>query len=152
MKISSIQAALLGGLIAGTIDIGAASLINGRDPTIIAEFIAGGLLGKAALAGGLQIVALGVVLQWAMSILIAAIFVVSASRVAILKRQWLAGGLAYGVGVFFVMNYVVVPLSARLAPINTHGATVLTMPILPFHFGSSRSAKLFGGSVTNVEL
>jgi hypothetical protein len=32
--------------------------------------------------------------------------------VTILKRQWLAAGLAYGVVVFFVMNYVVVPLSA----------------------------------------
>src|SRR5438552_2068657 len=29
-----------------------------------------------------------------------------------LKRWWIAGGLAYGVGIFFVMNYVVVPLSA----------------------------------------
>jgi hypothetical protein len=29
-----------------------------------------------------------------------------------LRRRWLAGGLAYGVVIFFVMNYVVVPLSA----------------------------------------
>ena len=34
---------------------------------------------------------------------------------------------------------VVLPLSYRLAACSTHGPTVLTMPILPFHFGSSRS-------------
>ena len=52
------------------------------------------------------------VLQWAMSILIAAISVLAAARIPRLDRHWIPGGLLYGVVVFFVMSYVVVPLSA----------------------------------------
>ena len=41
-------AIFLGGLVAGTVDIGAASLISGRDPLFILHVIAGGLIGKDA--------------------------------------------------------------------------------------------------------
>ena len=48
-----LTAILLGGLIAGTLDIGAATLISGKGPGFICQFIAGGLLGKkAAFTGG----------------------------------------------------------------------------------------------------
>ena len=109
---SILGAILLGGFVAGTIDIGAAALINTASVPVILKAIASGVLGKASFKLGMEAESLGVLLQWAMSILIAAIFVVTASRVTLLKRQWLAAGLAYGVVVFFVMNYVVVPLSA----------------------------------------
>jgi hypothetical protein len=103
---------LLGGVIAGTVDIGAACLINGRGPEIILRAIASGVLGKASFRMGMPAAALGLVLQWAMSVLIAAIFAVGSSRLRIVRRNWIASGVAYGVVVFFVMNYVVVPLSA----------------------------------------
>ena len=99
-------------MVAGTIDIGAASLISGRNPVFISQFIAGGLLGKAALDGGMQTAALGVALQWAMSILIAAIYVLASTRLEVLRRSWLLFGILYGIPVYFVMEYVVVPLSA----------------------------------------
>jgi uncharacterized membrane protein YagU involved in acid resistance len=103
---------LLGGIIAGTIDIGAASMINGAKPTRILQAIASGLLGKSAFDGNSVTVALGLVLQWAMSIIIASIFVVAVRWKPALRRHWVKAGLAYGVGVFVVMNYVVLPLSA----------------------------------------
>lgn len=111
-KLSSPQAALLGGLIAGTIDIGAAALINGRSPLLICRFIAGGLLGRGALDAGAWVVALGLGLQWAMSIAIAAIYVLAGERLQALRRNWALFGVLYGVPVYFVMEYVVVPLSA----------------------------------------
>ena len=111
-RISYLQAILLGGLIAGTVDIGAASLINGRSPVFIGQIIAGGLLGKASLEGGMRTAALGVVLQWAMSIIIAAIYVLASTRLDALRRSWLLFGVLYGIPVYFVMEYVVVPLSA----------------------------------------
>jgi hypothetical protein len=111
-KLSYLQAILFGGLIAGTLDIGAASLISGRNPVFISQFIAGGLLGKPALEGGLQNAALGVALQWAMSILIAAIYVFASTRLEVLRSRWLLSGIAYGIPVYFVMEYVVMPLSA----------------------------------------
>ena len=106
------RAILAGGLIAGTIDIFAASLISHFNPMVITRFIAGGLLGKAALDGGLQASLLGLVLQWAMGLLIAAIFVLAATRMRWMLQRPVVAGLLYGVVVYFVMNYVVVPLSA----------------------------------------
>src|SRR5271169_6849806 len=103
---------LLGGIIAGTVDIGAAALINTASVAVILQAIASGILGNASFEQGIEAEVLGLLLQWAMSILIAAVFVITASRLSLLKRRWLAAGLAYGVVVFVVMNYVVVPLSA----------------------------------------
>ena len=104
-------AILLGGFIAGTLDIGAAALINGRNPLAILLFIASGAIGKSSFQGGLPAVILGLVLQWLMSLVIAAIFVLLSHRIPQLKRHWIAAGLSYGVGIFVVMNYLVMPLS-----------------------------------------
>ncbi len=112
----ALAAILWGGLIAGTIDIGAASLISGYNPLVILKYIAGGVLGKAALAGGPSIAVLGLLLQWVMSIIVAAIFVVATRRRAALANQWSVWGVIYGAVIFVVMNYVVVPLSALHAP------------------------------------
>jgi uncharacterized membrane protein YagU involved in acid resistance len=109
---SALAPILLGGFIAGTIDIGAACLINRVGPIIILQAIAGGILGRHSFRYGLPAAALGLALQWLMSNLIAAIFVLATRWLPRLKRQWLAAGLAYGVVVFLVMNYVVLPLSA----------------------------------------
>ncbi len=109
-------AILYGGFVAGSLDILAAALINRVDPLIIMRAIASGLLGRAAFQGGLPVAMLGLLLQWAMSLLIAAIFVFAARRLAWLGRRWVAAGLLYGVVVFVVMEYVVVPLSAAAKP------------------------------------
>ncbi len=105
-------AAILGGLIAGTVDIGAAALISGIDPSVVQQFIAGGVLGPAALRGGAYTMWLGLFLQWGMSVLIAGIFVLAALRVRWVAARWVLAGLGYGAIVFVVMNYAVMPLSA----------------------------------------
>jgi len=107
-----VRGIVLGGLVAGTIDIGAACLISGHRVGFILHTIAGGLLGMSSYAGGLPTAILGLVLQEAMGLLIAAVFGLAARRVATLARFWIPSGLAYGVVIFAVMNYVVVPLSA----------------------------------------
>lgn len=107
-----LRAILAGGFIAGTVDIGAAVLINMIDPRIILRFIAGGVLGKVALQGGAGAAWFGLFLQWSMSLLIAAIFVFAALRLRWLTARPILAGLVYGVAVFVVMNYVVVYLSA----------------------------------------
>jgi hypothetical protein len=122
---------VVAGLVAGTIDIGAACLISGRDPVFICQTIAGGLLAKAAHAGGMGAAALGLGLQWAMSMLIAAVYVIGSRLAPGLARRWVLAGLAYGVVIFVVMNYVVVPLSAwRVVPhftARTFGENLLAM-------------------------
>jgi hypothetical protein len=108
----ALRAAIYGGFIAGSIDIFAPVLIYWINPLSVLRFIAGGVLGReAARAGGLASAALGLALQWIMSIIIAAAFVGAALRLCALVRHWASAGIAYGVVVFFVMNYGVRPLS-----------------------------------------
>jgi uncharacterized membrane protein YagU involved in acid resistance len=108
----ALGAIVLGGMVAATIDIGAACLINGRSVTFILHSIAGGLLAKASFSGGTRTALLGLALQELMGVIIAAIYAVGARVMPVLSRRWIWSGLAYGVIIFFVMNYVVVPLSA----------------------------------------
>ncbi len=112
MRLTPLAAVLLGGFIAGTVDIGAASLISGFSPIIIFHAIASGLLGKASFHEGIPAVLLGLGLQWVMGILIATIYWIGMYRFTKLRRRWVLAGVVYGVLVFIVMNYVVVPLSA----------------------------------------
>lgn len=107
-----IKAILVGGLVGGTIDIFSASLITLLSPLLIMRFIAGGLLGPEVIKGGLDISFIGLLLQWLMGIIIAAIYVLASRRLAWMHRDWRVTGVAYGVPVYFVMTYVVVPLSA----------------------------------------
>ena len=114
MRHSFLTAVVVGGAVAGIVDIGAASAINGFvDPVRICKFIAGGLIGlKTARAGGMEIAALGLALQVGMGILIALIYNVGANVLPVMRRRWLPAGIAFGIPVFIVMTYVIVPLSA----------------------------------------
>jgi hypothetical protein len=107
-----LKAILWGGLVAGTVDIFAASLISMLSPLLIMRFIAAGLLGPGVIKGGLDISLIGMLLQWLMGLIIATIYVVAARRMAWMHRDWRLTGLAYGVVVYFVMTYAVLPLSA----------------------------------------
>jgi hypothetical protein len=111
---SPLKATILAGLAAGTIDVGAACAINRIGPGPILRFIASGLLG-APLPHENWVYGLGLGLQWLMSIIIAAIFVIAATRMPALLRRWIAAGIAYGIVVYFVMTFVVVPLSRAKA-------------------------------------
>ncbi|MEO7682134.1 MAG: hypothetical protein ABIS14_15830 [Sphingomonas sp.] len=108
------RAVLTGGAVAGTVDVFAAALINRVDPRIVLQAIASGALGKAAFTGGASTMVLGFVLQIIMSIIIAAIFLAAATKFDLLRWPILSGAL-YGVGVYCVMTYVVVPLSQARA-------------------------------------
>jgi hypothetical protein len=107
-----LSAILWGGLVAATLDIGAAVLISGKSFGFILQFIASGLVGKASFEGGVATMALGLALQELMGLIIAAVFVLASLRLPMLRRRWSIWGLLYGAGIFAVMNYVVVPLSA----------------------------------------
>ena len=117
MNLSPAATAILwGGLLGGTIDVFTAALIYLTSPIVILYAIASGLLGKPAFGGGAAVVVLGLVLQWAMSLLIAGIYIFAASRLSSVNRHWQASGVAAGVVIYCVMNDVVRPLSAAWPP------------------------------------
>jgi uncharacterized membrane protein YagU involved in acid resistance len=115
---SAFPAILIGGLVAGTVDIGAAALINQVSPLLIAHYIASGILGKSSFSLGAPAACLGVVLQWAMSVLIAAIYWSVSARMPRLRARWGLGGLLAGAVIYLVMNFLVMPFSA--APVTLH--------------------------------
>jgi uncharacterized membrane protein YagU involved in acid resistance len=104
-------AALCGGLVAGTLDIGVAALVNSVSPLVVLVFIASGILGKAAYHTGAAGLVLGLALQWAMSFAIALIYGLGRERMEVLRHSWILGGALYGLAIFLVMSFVVVPLS-----------------------------------------
>lgn len=108
-------ALLLATLIAGTLDLGYAIVVSafrGYAPLLICQSVASGLLGKASYQGGLATGALGVALHFGtMSVIVLTYYLLS-RRLPQLARQPFLWGPLYGVAVFCVMNYVVVPLSA----------------------------------------
>ncbi len=110
------QAIVLGGVIAGSVDIGAASLIYGVSPLIVLRAVASGVLGRASFHGGLESSAIGAALQILISVVAAAIYVAAAARFPILLRRAFWGGLVFGACVYVVMNKIVVPLSAAPSP------------------------------------
>lgn len=118
---------LTGGLIAGTVDIGAAALINRVSPVLIARYIATGVMGKAALSAGTAAACLGLLLQWAMSVVIAAIYWLVAVRMPRLCARWWLGGLLAGAVIFLVMNFIVMPFSA--APVTLHEVIARLRPV-----------------------
>lgn len=126
-----LKAILGAGLVAGTIDIIVAAAINSASPALILRAIASGLLGAAAYRNGQWVVALGLGLQWIMSFIIAAVFVLAGQRLPVLLRRWTLAGLAYGIVIFVVMSFIVVPLSAAVpkphVTLLSFGENVLAM-------------------------
>jgi hypothetical protein len=99
------------------------TLIQKTPFTIVWQYIASGALGEAAFAGGMGTALLGVLFHLIISFAVAAVFILAADRMPLLRRNLIVGSLLYGFGVWVVMNMVVTPLSA---------APPLPMPALPF--------------------
>jgi len=107
---------LLGGLVAGTFDITYACtywyLKRGVLPTRVLQSVGSGLLGDASFTGGGRTAALGLVLHYFIATSMAVTYYLFARRWPDLwQKPWVYGPL-YGVLLYGIMNYIVVPLSA----------------------------------------
>jgi uncharacterized membrane protein YagU involved in acid resistance len=107
---------LAGGLVAGTLDITYAcvfwGLKAGASPQRIFQSVATGLLGPDSFKGGVATAALGLFLHYLIAISMSVAYYFVARRWAALREKPLSYGAAYGVVLYGVMNYIVVPLSA----------------------------------------
>ncbi len=107
---------LAGGLVAGTLDILYAcafwALKAQVPPTRILQSIAAGLLGKASFEGGIGTAALGLALHFFIALMMSAAYYMLARTWPLLRqRPWVCGAI-YGLVLYGLMTYVVVPLSA----------------------------------------
>lgn len=109
------RAILAGGLAVAVLDaldaVVAYKLAFGMTPVAIYQFVASGLLGQSAYAGGAATALVGLAIHLLVAFTAAAVFVLASERLPQLRRDAIGWGLAFGVGVFAVMSFVVIPLS-----------------------------------------
>jgi hypothetical protein len=128
---SSWRAIVAGGLAAGVLDLTAALVLytlRGARPIRIVQAIASGLLGAEAYKGGVATAALGCLLHFVIAFGAASVFVAASRRLPALVRRPVVWGPLYGVAVYLVMNFVVIPLSAvARGPFNPRLAAILVV-------------------------
>jgi len=97
--------------------------LHGQNPIQVLQYIASSLLGPRSFSGGLASAGLGLVLHFAISLVVATIYILASRRVAVLRTQWVLFGPLYGAAVWTVMNLVVLPFTAVLhGPITAAAA------------------------------
>lgn len=114
-------AILAGGFMAATFDFLAAMLIYGGTASGVAKAVARGWYGDGAKAGGTTIEVVGMASHWGILLIAAAVFVLTSLKFPVLRRMaWITGPL-FGVCIYVVMHFVIVPLSAVHKISNPHG-------------------------------
>ena len=112
------------GLVAGTLDITENIVWNafrGITAWRIFQYITSGLVGRRSFQMGWTSVGLGVVIHYAIALTWTVIFYIAATKLTALTKRPILWGLIYGVFVYVVMNFLVLPLTAlppRPSPIT----------------------------------
>ncbi len=110
---------VLGAFVIGTLDIVYAIAFwypRGVAPARIFQSIAAGIYGPASFSLGTHSVAIGAALHYFIALCIVLVYWVASRRFEVLVRRPIVWGSVYGVLVYVVMNYVVIPLSATKRP------------------------------------
>jgi len=101
------------GLVGAAIDafyFSTSALLAGRSPVRTLQGIAGFWLGKRSFDGGFGSAVLGAVTHVGLATLMAAGFVLVASRTSMMRRSALGTGILYGAFLYLVMYLIVMPL------------------------------------------
>ena len=103
-----------GGAVVGVLDIAAAFLLHGSRgvrPDRILQAVAAGLLGPAAFLGGWRTAVLGLLLHFFIATMVVLVYWMASRALPVLRRHpWVTGSL-YGILVYGVMTFAVLPLS-----------------------------------------
>jgi hypothetical protein len=106
----------MGGLVLGTVDLIFAmsfwGISRGVSPVRVLQSVARGVLGTASFEGGAATGLLGAALHYVIALSMAATYYAVSQKQAGLTRRPVACGIAYGVLLYLIMNFVVLPLSA----------------------------------------
>jgi hypothetical protein len=106
---------LYGGAVAGILDLLDSFVVFGYlgvSKLRILQSIASGAFGAEAFKGGAATAAAGLAFHFLIALIVATVYYAAARKKRVLVELPFLCGLAYGVGVFLVMQYVVLPLSA----------------------------------------
>lgn len=110
-----IRAIFLGGTVAGLLDAVNGVVFNffahGMGPIQVLQYIGSGFFGKASFDMGLTSAIVGLLSHFFISCVLAAIFFGAMEAIPFIRRFPLQVGAAYGIAVFFTMNFIVLPFT-----------------------------------------
>jgi hypothetical protein len=119
----------------GVLDITAACInlgvAYGFGPLRVLKGVAGGLLGRSAIEGGLATAALGLAMHFTMALTITTIFYALSRRLPLPQKLWgvVAVGLLYGAAVFAVNNFATAPFLSWVRSLYLHTPILFKPPM-----------------------
>jgi hypothetical protein len=100
-------------LLVGVLDLSDAFIfyaLRGIPPIRILQGIAGGIYGRAALGMGHRAALIGLLCHFFIAFSATTVFLLASRRLPLGRHPWIYGSL-FGIALYIVMNYVVLPLS-----------------------------------------
>jgi predicted neutral ceramidase superfamily lipid hydrolase len=102
-------------LIAGILDISSAFALSypkGVGPIRVLQGVAAGLLGReSAINGGMASAGLGLAIHFFIAFVAASVFYLASRQITWLTQQAVLAGFLYGVAIYGVMYWIVMPLA-----------------------------------------
>lgn len=120
---SASRAIGLAGLIAGILDITSAFILaypKGVGPIRVLQGVAAGLLGReSAIQGGMATAGLGLAIHFFIAFVAASVFYMASRKIIWLTQQAVISGFLYGLAIYIVMYWIVMPLAFSTARHST---------------------------------
>ena len=111
-KFEALRAITTAGVIVGVLDISSAFVIwwqRGVGLQRGLQGIAAGLLGPQSYEGGMATAGLGLAFHFFVAFVVVSIFCLASRKIPFLIKQPLISGVFYGIGVYIVMYWLVLP-------------------------------------------
>jgi uncharacterized membrane protein YagU involved in acid resistance len=108
----AIRAIVTAGLVVGVLDISSALVIWLQRGVALQrglQGIAAGLLGAKSYEGGIVTAGLGLALHFFVAFVVVSVFCLASRKIPFLTKQPLVSGAFYGIGVYIVMYWFVLP-------------------------------------------
>jgi hypothetical protein len=122
-------------LLVGVLDITAACInlgvAYGFGPLRVLKGVAGGLLGRSAIEGGLATAALCLDMDFQLALTVTTIFYALSRRLPLPQKLWgvVAVGLLYGAAVFAVNNFATAPFLSWVRSLYLHTPILFKPPM-----------------------
>lgn len=110
---TALKTILWSGLIAGLLDSLAGIVVYyiwfDLNPLQVLQFIASGIYGPSAINGGVSYIMIGLFFHFVIAYAVAIIYFYAFPKISILREYKVASGLVFGLGIWLVMNLLILP-------------------------------------------